>query len=51
LAAYAPKAGREPQLLVLVARHAGVRRREALIADHPVSVMRAAKGTIIEVVE
>ena len=51
IVAYAPKAGREPQLLAAVKKHLDVLKAEQLVSDRPGYVMRAADGTIVEVFE
>ena len=51
IAAYAPKAGKEQQLLTAVGKHFQVLQAEQLVTDRPAAVMCAADGTIIEVFE
>ena len=51
IAAYAPKPGKEQQLLASVKKHMQVLRTERLVTDSPASVMRATNGTIVEVFE
>jgi quinol monooxygenase YgiN len=51
IVAYAPKAGKEEQLLDAVRKHLQVLQAEQLVTDRPAYVMRAADGTIIEVFE
>ncbi len=51
IVAYAPKAGKEEQLLAAVRKHLQVLRAEQLVTDNPAYVMRAADGAIVEVFE
>ena len=49
--AYAPKPGKEQQLMDAVKKHLRVLRAEQLATDRAAYVMRAADGTIVEVFE
>lgn len=49
LAAYRPHPGKEAELLDLIRRHVPTLRREGLVTDHPVLLLRAADGTLVEV--
>ena len=51
IVAYAPKAGKEAQLLEAVRKHLTVLKDEGLVTDRPAYVMRAADNTIVEVFE
>jgi hypothetical protein len=51
IVAYAPKAGRERQLLAAVNKHLKVLKAERLVSERPAYAMRAANGTIVEVFE
>jgi hypothetical protein len=51
IVAYAPKAGKEEQLLAAVRKHLQVLQAEQLVTDRPAYVMRAADGTIVEIFE
>lgn len=48
---YRPKPGQQVALQSLVMRHARVLRDQALVTDRPACVMRAADGTMVEVLE
>lgn len=48
---YRPKRGHQSSLLALLARHGQVLREQALVADRPPCLMRAADGTVVEVFE
>lgn len=49
VAAYRPHAGKEAELLEIVRRHVPTLRREGLATAHPVLLLRAADGTLIEI--
>jgi hypothetical protein len=51
IAAYKPKPGKEPELLVAVEKHLRILRAENLVTEKPPYVMRAGDGTIVEVFE
>jgi len=51
IVAYAPKTGRELDILAAVKKHLVVLKAENLVSDRPAYAMRAANGTIIEVFE
>lgn len=51
IVAYAPKAGKEEQLLAAVREHLQVLEAEQFVTDKRAYVMRAADGTIVEVFE
>jgi quinol monooxygenase YgiN len=51
IVAYAPKAGKEEDLLAAVRKHLQVLQAEQLVTDRPAYVMRAADGTILEIFE
>jgi quinol monooxygenase YgiN len=51
IVAYAPKPGKEPELLAAVKKHLQVLSAEQLVTDKPGYVMRAGDGTIVEVFE
>ena len=51
IVAYAPKEGKEQQLLAAVRKHLQVLQTEQLVTDRPAYVMRATDGTILEVFE
>ena len=51
IVAYAPKAGKEEQLLAAVRKHLQVLQAEQLVTDRPAYVMRAGDGTILEIFE
>jgi hypothetical protein len=51
IVAYAPKEGKEQQLLAAVRKHLQVLQAEQLVTDKPAYVMRAADGTLVEVFE
>ena len=51
IVAYAPKAGKEEQLLAAVRKHLQVLQAEQLVTDKPAYVMRAGDGTLVEVFE
>jgi quinol monooxygenase YgiN len=51
IAAYTPKADKEPQLLAVVRKHLQVLQAEQLVTDKRAYVMRAGDGTIVEVFE
>ncbi|MFT5080819.1 MAG: hypothetical protein ACI9D0_001900 [Bacteroidia bacterium] len=51
IAVYKPKPGQEAVLDKLVEGHVGILREQGLATDRPVSVMRAADGTVIEIFE
>jgi len=46
-----PKAGMSEALEALVRKHVSILRSEGLASDRPVSAMRTADGTIVEVFE
>lgn len=48
VAAYRPHPGQDAQLLELVRRHVPTLRREGLATDHPVLLLKAADGTLLE---
>jgi quinol monooxygenase YgiN len=51
IVAYAPKPGREEDLIDAVRKHIRVLRAENLVSERPAYVMRAADGTVVEVFE
>ena len=51
IAAYKPKPGKEPELLVAVEKHFRILQAEHLVTDRPPYVMRAGDGTVVEVFE
>lgn len=51
IVAYAPKPGKEPQLLEAVKKHLKVLREQQLVTDKAAYLMRASDGTIVEVFE
>ena len=52
IAAYAPKPGREDDLIALVRGHVATLRREGLATERPALVMRSRiDGTILEIFE
>lgn len=51
IVAYAPKPGKEQQLLAAVRKHLQVLEADELITNKPAYVMRAENGTIVEVFE
>lgn len=51
IAAFRPKAGMQPQLLAVVAKHWDVLRAQDLVTDRPRYAMQAADGTVLEVFE
>jgi len=51
IVAYKPKPGCEAALLRLTREHVPILRREGLATDHPVTICRAADGTLLEVFE
>lgn len=51
IVAYRPKPGKEADLLQLTREHVPLLRAEGLATDHPVTVCKAANGTIVEVFE
>jgi hypothetical protein len=51
IVAYKPKPGKEAELLQLTREHVPLLRGEGLATDHPVTICRAADGTVIEVFE
>lgn len=50
IAVYKPHAGCEAALDDLVRQHVPILRREGLVTDDPVTRMRAADGTVIEII-
>jgi len=51
IVAYAPKPGKQPQLLEAVKKHLKVLREQQLVTDTGAYLMRARDGTIVEVFE
>lgn len=51
IVAYAPKPGKEGDLLAAVRKHLEVLRDENLVTERPAYVMRAGDGTVVEVFE
>ena len=51
IVAYAPKPGKEQQLMDAVRKHLRVLQAEQLVTDKAAYVMRAGDGTIVEVFE
>lgn len=51
IVAYAPKPGKEQQLLAAVDKHLKVLREQDLVSEREPYVMRAANGTVVEVFE
>jgi hypothetical protein len=51
IVAYKPKPGMDAVLLQLAREHVPLLRAEGLATDHPVTICRAADGTIIEIFE
>jgi hypothetical protein len=51
IVAYRPKPGKDAELLALTREHVPILRGQGLATDHPVTVVRAADGTIVEVFE
>ena len=49
LAVYKPHPGKEAEVLALVKRHVPALRREGLATDHPVLLLKAADGSLLEV--
>jgi hypothetical protein len=51
IAAYRPKPGRAAELEALARTHVEILRGQSLATDHPVTMMTAADGTVVEVFE
>lgn len=51
IAAYRPKAGKEPELLQLLREHLPILRGQSLASERAPVVMRAADGTFLEIFE
>ncbi|MWC29741.1 hypothetical protein GON22_16740 [Paenibacillus sp. MMS18-CY102] len=51
IALYRPHPGKEQELRQIVKEHEPALRQEGLIADHPLTRVEAADGTIIEMFE
>lgn len=51
IVAYKPKPGMEEELLQLTREHVPILRTQGLATDMPVTAVRAADGTIVEVFE
>jgi quinol monooxygenase YgiN len=51
VACYRPKPGREKELLEVVKEHIPTLNAEGFVTDRPPVVMRAADGTIVEILE
>jgi len=51
IAAYRPKKGKERLLREVLKDHVPILRKERLVTDRPLYLMRAADGTFIEVFE
>jgi hypothetical protein len=51
IVAYRPKPGKDAELLQLTREHIPLLREEGYATEHPVTVAKAADGTIIEVFE
>lgn len=51
IVAYAPKPGKEAQLLAAVKKHLRVLKEQDLVSERPAYAMRAADGTVVEVFE
>ena len=51
IVAYKPKPGCEAALLRLTREHVPLLRREGLATDHPVTICKAADGTLLEIFE
>jgi quinol monooxygenase YgiN len=49
VAVYKPHPGKEAELLELVKRHVPALRREGLATDHPVLLLKASDGSILEI--
>lgn len=49
VAVYRPHPGKDAELLGLVRRHVPTLRREGLATDQPVTLLKAADGTLIEI--
>lgn len=49
VANYKPHPGKEAELLALVKRHVPTLRREGLATDHPVVLLKAADGSLLEI--
>lgn len=49
VAVYKPRPGKEERLLDLVRRHVPALRAEGLVTEHPVLLLRAADGSLIEI--
>lgn len=49
VAAYRPHPGKDQELLAVVRRHVPTLRKEGLATEHPVLLMKAADGTLIEI--
>jgi quinol monooxygenase YgiN len=49
VAVYRPHPGKERELLDLVRRHVPTLRKEGLATDHPVLLLQAADGSLIEI--
>ena len=49
VAVYRPHPGKEEQLLEVVRRHVPTLRREGLATDHPVLLLKAHDGSLIEI--
>lgn len=49
VAVYRPRPGKERELLELVKRHVPTLRREGLATDHPVLLLKAADGSLLEI--
>jgi hypothetical protein len=51
MASYRPHPGKEEELLNILREHVAVQRREGFATDHPVTLMKAEDGTLIEIFE
>ncbi len=49
VAVYRPRPGKNQELAAIVRRHAPTLRREGLVTEHPTVLLRAADGSIIEI--
>ena len=51
MASYRPHPGKEEEMLDILREHVAVQRREGFATDHPVTLMKAEDGTLIEIFE
>lgn len=49
VAVYKPKPGQDAAVLALIQRHVPTLRQEGLATDHPVLLMKAADGSLVEI--